>query len=201
MQFWKSTVVALLILSGCSGSDSADTNSTPKKTAMALAQALEQGDAGGIKAASVGGDPQTIDALAALMSAHRALADAATAKFGPAAKGFDNDTGSMSDFAKRLADAQVNISGDTAAITITGSADLKFKKVDGQWKADFSQMPGFGQSAESTAMAASMQKVAGVTRELAAEISAGKYPTIQAAGAARMQKIRTAIQNMPTTRG
>jgi hypothetical protein len=201
MRFWKLTVVALLILSGCGGSDSTSGNSTPKKTALALAQALEQGDAGGIKAASVGGDPQTIDALAALMSAHRTLADAATAKFGPAAKGFDNDTGSMGDFAKRLADAQVNISGDTASITITGSADLKFKKVDGQWKADFSQMPGFGQSAESAAMVASMQKVAGVTRELAAEISAGEYPTIQAAGEARMQKIRAAIQNMPTTRG
>ena len=106
----------------------------------------------------------------------------------------------MSDFAKRLADAQVNISGDTAAITITGSADLKFKKVDGQWKADFSQMPGFAQSAESAARATSMQKIAEVTRELATEVSAGKYPTIQAAGEARMQKIRAAIANMPTTR-
>jgi hypothetical protein len=169
---------------------------------MALAQAMQQGDAAGIKAASVGGDPQVIDALAASMAAHRALADAATAKFGAAAKGFDDDSGTIRDFAQRLDEAEVSINGDTAAITVTGASTpwLTLKKVDGNWKADFSQLPGFGQSNESAAMAATMQKTAEITREMAIEVSAGKYATIDQAREARMQKIKAAIQNMPSTR-
>src|SRR5580692_1401648 len=93
-----------IFLTGCGNSNS-DSGSTPKKAAMALAQAMQHGDAAGIKAASVGGDPQVIDALAASMAAHRALADAATAKFGAAAKGFDDDAGTLRDFAQRLDEA------------------------------------------------------------------------------------------------
>jgi hypothetical protein len=202
MQLFKPLAVALLILTGCGTSDSTDNYSTPRKAATMLAQAVQQGDAAGIKAASVGGDPQVIDALAASMSAHKALADAATAKFGPDAKGFDNDAGAMSDFAQRLNDAQVTINGETAVITINGSSTpwLTLKKIDGDWKADLSQLPGLGPSNESPAMAAMMQKMAAVTRDLAAEVAAGKYPTIDAAREARMQKIKAAIANMPSTR-
>jgi hypothetical protein len=199
MRLWKKTAIILttLTLIGCNNSDSMGNSaySTPKKAAMTLAQALEAGDATAIKSASVGADPQVIDALAASMSAHRALADAATTKFGPAAKGFDNDRGTLHDFANRLADAQVTIDGDTAAITINGAStpSLKLKKNDGDWKTDLSQL--------APEMAPSMQKMAAVTRQLAAEVSAGKYATIEAANQARLQMIKAAIQNMPTTRG
>ncbi len=198
MRLCKSTapLLAALMLIGCSDSDSSGKPdfSTPKKAAMTLAQALEAGDAAAIKSASVGADPQVIDALAASMSAHRALADAATAKFGPAAKGFDNDRGTLHDFAKRLADADITINGDTAAITINGATtpSLKLKKVDAEWKTDLSEL--------QPEMAPSMQKMAQITQQLATEISAGKYATIQAADEARMQKIKAALQTMPTTR-
>jgi len=196
-----SLLATMIFLSGCGNSNS-DSASTPKKAAMALAQAMQQGDAAGIKAASVGGDPLVIDALAASMVAHRALADAATAKFGAAAKGFDDDAGTLRDFAQRLDEAEVSINGDTATITVTGTSTtwLTLKKVNGDWKADFSQLPGFSPSAESAAMAATMQKTAEVTQEMAAEVTAGKFATIDQAREARIEKIKAAIQNMPSTR-
>lgn len=166
--------------------------STPKAAALVFAKAMEAGDAAGAKAASIcnADGAKFLEVMTDIIKNGRKLEEAAVAKFGDAGKNLGNME-SM-DMAKNLENSEVKEEGDSATITIKDSPEkpVKLKKVDGAWKVDMITLISEADLARAMPMFTAMNNVYAGT---AGEISAGKYPTADAAKQAMGMKLLAAM--------
>ena len=83
--------------------------------------------------------------------------------------------------------AKIDVTGETASVTAEGGAPVALKKVDGSWKVDLTESIGKPEMLEQ--MGKIGGKVATAMGELAAEVDADKYATIQDVFQAMMAKV------------
>ena len=162
--------------------------STPKSAAKSFGEALQNGDAAGVRDASLNGKPELVDGMCNMMKSTKALHDAAVAKFGP--DGESLGMGKQADFTKQLENAKVEENGDSATITASDGKPVTLKKADGDWKVDFASMPAMDAALKMLPM---MAKMATANQDLADEIEAGKYATAAEAKKAYGQKMMSAF--------
>jgi hypothetical protein len=182
--------MCLAALIGCGG----DT-STPKGAAKTMIDAMKKGDAATVKSVTVNGDPKFIDMMVAMVSSNQQLQDAAVAKFGADGNSI-GEAKMLGDVDKKLDDAEVKENGDTATITTKDSREpMTLKKVDGQWKVDLSQMPQMP-GKDDPSMQPMFNAMLDVNKQLAADISAGKYKTAAEAKQAGQEKLMAAMMSL-----
>jgi len=190
-----STVVAICVVAivGCGGADT----STPKGTVKAMFDAMKKGDAETVKSLTVNGDPKLLEMLTSMMASNKQLEDAATAKFGAdGASVLGEQDKVMGDMDKKLETAEVKENGDTATITVKDSPDpLTLTKVNGQWKVDLSKAPHMPTAAEMAQLQPVFNAMLDVNKQLAADISAGKFKTAAEAKDAKQQKLMAAMMS------
>ena len=202
MKFLRTTAIGCLflvspILYGTAWSGGAPVSSTPKGAMKALLEAMHRADAADVKAISINADPQLIDLMCALSTATAKSRDAATAKFGDAAKDVFPDNWTAA--GKGVDQAQVKEEDDTATLASapnTFSGAIRLKKIDGIWKVDFASIPGM---ADAAAMRSMTQKMVDANDEVADEIKAGKYATAQNAAEAVTTKMAEAMGSATAT--
>lgn len=187
----------LATITGCggdsasSGSASSSDTSTPKAAMKTMAEAMRRGDTAVVKAVTINGDPKLIEMMTTMMASEKTLADAAVAKYGDA--GTLAEGKMMADFDKELASAEVTETGDTATVkTKRGGPPLTLKKAGGEWKVDFAEapsMPGKDELAQAEPM---FNMMVNVNKQLASDIAAGKYKTLDEAKKAKQEKMMAA---------
>ena len=162
----------------------------------AFIHALYKGDAAAAKKHALFTEDQgkMVDALTDMVHAQKELVDAAVAKFGDAGK--EILPGQMfnrtPDWEGLLKDAKVEINGDTAVVTTEKNQGrpAKFKKDDGKWKVDLTEMfKQPDQARNAAAGAAGMERFSKAMTETTGEIKDGKYSTVQEARIAMFQKL------------
>jgi hypothetical protein len=171
--------------------------STPRGAATAFGKAMISGDVQAAKAAAVGDEPnlRMIDILAPATAAQNGLRQAAIAKFGESGKALvpGQDPASV-DVAKEMASADVKEDGDSAVIKSTkpeaANAAVNLKKVNGEWRVDLAHSAQAGLIARQLP---AVQALTPVINEVAADITAGKYDNVNAAGAALKSKAAAAM--------
>ncbi len=156
--------------------------SDPKSAAIAFADAMNHGDAAGVKAASTGSDELTAaaEALAKSVAANKKLSDAARDKFGedsarkvtkpdymPFVYPFDKPT------------LKVETDGDSAKLTVDNHPKpfLTLKLIDKDWRVELSGVTILTRDPGKLATLETM--VAKVKSDLAEEIALGKYTTAE----------------------
>jgi hypothetical protein len=163
----------------------------------ALLEAMHRADAADVKAISINADPQLIDLMCALSTATAKSRDAATAKFGDAAKDAFPDNWAAA--GKGTDQTQANEDGDTATLASapnTPNSAIQLKRIDGIWKVDFASIPGM---ADAASMRSMTQKMVDANDEVADEIKAGKYATAQDAAEAVNTKMAAAMGSATAT--
>jgi hypothetical protein len=162
---------------GTPGSSAQADTSSPKKAAQSLARAFTAGDVQGAKAVSTGTDEQMkgLERMVPMGAELKKMVDAAIAKWGK-----DNQLvkqfGDVVNREKMIDDADIKESGDTATVTYKeqGEKQTKLVKKDGQWKVDLSSMGSMPSEKEA-------KQATDAAREVADEITKGKYPDANAA--------------------
>ena len=155
-------------------------HSTPKKSAIAFAGALEEDDPAKLKATCVGTPDQfkLIERLAHLVNAARKLHEAAVARFGEAeARKIILSPAAGDDFApaRALQESEERIEGDAAILFgPQDKAALKLKRIRGAWYVDLAALPDREQLARAMPLLGRFQKSLLTGAE---QIKAGKYKT------------------------
>jgi hypothetical protein len=147
---------------------------SPKAVALAFSRALSAGDVARAKELSTGdAGPQMLETLTKLASATSELQKALKTKFGDKAKDLEIFTESP-DPADELSRSTETITGDTAVIALSPSDRNanSLKKVDGHWKYDVTKF------AQSQSTRPQLEKMAEAWSDLAKEVGAGKYATV-----------------------
>ncbi|HSU67291.1 MAG TPA: hypothetical protein VLJ39_10485 [Tepidisphaeraceae bacterium] len=173
LSVWLVPALAAVWVVGCSKSSL----STPKDAAKTFATALVNGDTETANKASTGADPKTVESLVKAASNMKKLQDAAVAKFGDQGKDVSGggEESNFADLPKKLDDAEVTQTGDTATVTPKNGRPLKLKKVGDDWKVDMSEMASGPMASMAGAMFDSMGKAAAETTD---EVNAGKYKSV-----------------------
>lgn len=196
----RSGLVAAMIVACSATLARAGDEDEIRASGKAFIEALYKGDAATVKKHALFTEDQgkMVDALTDTVHAQKELVDAAVAKFGDAGK--EILPGQMlnrtPNWEGLLKDAKVEITGDTAIVTTEKNQGrpAKFKKDDGKWKVDLTEMfKQPDQTRNVAAAAAMMEKRSKVMSETAGEIKDGKYSTVQEARAALFQKMRDAF--------
>ena len=173
-------VVLMGMVVGCNKVDL----STPKAAAKTFAHAVDKGDADTAVAASTGADPKTMTSFVSFVSSMKKLQDATKSKFGQDSMG-GQQMPSFADMEKKVDEADVKENGDTATLSAKGDLNgITLKKVNGDWKVDFSDM-----SKGATQMPGGMDAMSKAASDTADEINAGKYKTAMEAQMALGQKV------------
>ncbi len=197
--------------------------SDPKKTVQTLADAIKAGDVKAVKETMVMADDQQaplLDALTAAIVAQHSMEVAAAAKFGPASKDLVDEgaslEGQIKSVLKRMANMDVVTNGEIATLSLKGPTTapttgpatapaggvpetenqpdpLHFRKTAGGWKIDAARMmdldtPGRAKEAEVVT-----PKLVKIWSEIAANITAGKYDSVDAARNALGEKIASVL--------
>jgi hypothetical protein len=147
---------------------------SPKGVALAFSRALSAGDVETARSLSTGdAGPQMLESLAKLASATDQLQKALKARFGEPATKLEIFTESP-DAQDELNRSTETITGDAADIRLssTDNNPSTLKRVNGQWKFDVSKFKA------QASIAPQLQKMAKAWRDLAAEVSAGTYATL-----------------------
>jgi hypothetical protein len=147
---------------------------SPKAVRLAFSRAMAAGDVAKARSLSTGdAGPEMLDSLAKLALATDQLQRGLKAKFGDKATKLEIFTESP-DPEIELNQSTETITGDTADVRLspTDKNPSKFKRIDGQWKFDVTMFK------ESASMAPQLRKMAAVWSDLAAEVNAGKYATV-----------------------
>ena len=171
--------------------------STPKSAAAAFAKALEAGDVDAAKAAGMtdAQNVQLIEALADMGGNVSKLRDAVNKKFGEGSA--DQLTGGRKplDMSKQLDDAQVKEDGDTATLTDPKQPtnSMTLKKVGNDWHVDLASNPQAGQMIQQIPFLKALSSSFG---EVATEVAADKYKTVDEAKQAMQAKIMGAMASM-----
>lgn len=177
--------------------------STPKDALRALATGLAGGDADALRQVVLPGNPteaKMVDAMAGMAAALADLHRAAAAAFGEVAAGrFTGNSGAqLAESLARIEQAQVvpSADGNAAAVRYPGAkeaADFALARVDGRWRVPAVQ---FCKGADGPALERAVDETnvqAAVVRELARELSAGKFRTADAASDAWHSKMMQAL--------
>jgi hypothetical protein len=171
--------------------------STPKAAAKTFGQGMSDGDIDQVKASVLADADQTkaLEALVKVIANFKKVEEAAVAKFGEAGKTVASQQQmSVGEELAKIDQSTETIDGDNATLTAPDSQEpLHLKKTDGQWKVDFSQMPGSDQIAQALPM---IDAMAGAAGELSTEIAADKYKTADEAKNALGQKMMAAMMAM-----
>jgi hypothetical protein len=190
----RGSLAALIVLACAASLTRAGDKEEIKESAISLSKALAAGDGATARKYVVKDEnsDKMVDALAEISKAAKGLQDAAVAKFGEegkdiAGQGMGQMARTDADF-KDFDESRLTINGDTATIAPKDSRGRTtiFKKMDGTWKLDLTVMPNAARAAQGSTI---MSKVAGVMTDLAGEIKAGKYATVQEARQAYYQKL------------
>jgi len=198
--------VAALIFVGTPALAASDP-STPKGALKAFYEALEAGDAAGVRASfSTASEPEKLlaDAYAAQLSAAKALGDAARAKFAAAGDALSRGLPVRDEIA-RLADAQVKIDGPRATVRVPGQAKpLTMLQADGRWQIALADYAGATTPEALTSQAAVLNDMAGVFQSTATDIAGDKFATAPDAQRALQKKLQSILfiamqKNPPTT--
>ena len=170
--------------------------STPKKAAMAFAQAVETGDVAEAEAVSIGSaeDRHILHLIPDLVSAARQLRDAGVAQFGDAGKSIVS-CDAMAKLSQQVDTADEHITGDTATVLHRYEVDpMKLRRnADGQWKVDLAAL------SDKETKSRVIPQVRKVLLTGAADIRTGKYRSAAEANDVIGQKM-FAIISEPTTR-
>ena len=187
-----SVVVAVLTLAPlcCVAADL----STPMEAAKSFGAAMQNGDAAAVKDASINVKPELVDGMCDMMKSSKALHDAAVAKFGQDGEGFGSSA--KADINAQLKDAKVDENGDTATITPINGKPVTLQKTGGEWKLDFSKMPGMDAAA---AMLPMIGKMSAANKDVADDITAGKYATAPEAKKALNQRMMALMMPAATS--
>jgi len=168
--------------------------STPKGAAVAFAKAIQNGDKEGVRAVCIGKDEEikAVESMASAMGAIKKFRTACNDKFGAdniLTKSFPADQ----DLAAEAEKTEFKVDGDTATSVPKPGEDAKdkatMKKVDGKWKLDVASI-----GKDKLAQAGQMAKIGKVLEDFAAEITAGKYKTVEEAAVAMGPKMQEAIK-------
>lgn len=192
------SVVATLVvvMAGLSAARGAEPDlSTPKAAALAFVQALANGDAAAAKAVATADDRggQMVDAMAELVKAMKALKAAAVAKWpGEGQNIVEEDIGENLLRHFRDERAQAKVEGETATFgTEDETQPLKLRRLDGKWKVDLAAMGDQQDIAEALPLIRAMAKAA---PQVAADITAGKYKSVDDARAALDARMTSAVE-------
>jgi len=205
------TVLMILVLSCTARISPADEAADVRESAISFARALALGNSEQAKKFAVNNEMTIsfIELVAPLASAETKLHDAALSRFGDKGAAITNG-GTPAEvfnekYSKDPANLQVNITGDTAAITAKpkegqknpSNESLFLKKVDGAWKVDVAALPGVETMNQK---APQLKAVTRAMSETAEEIQAGKYPDVTKAKVALAQKVMAALPPSGTAR-
>lgn len=147
---------------------------TPKAVTLAFSRALSAGDVATAKAISTGDiGPQTLETLSKVASATGRLQNALKSKFGQKAMQLEIFTESP-DPQDELNRSTETITGDTAVIALsaTDHNPTTLKRVDGQWKVDVTKFK------QAEPMLPQLEKMAAAWNELAQDVTADKFATL-----------------------
>ena len=182
-------VLSSVLLGGLWGSmpalDAASPDlSTPAKAAIAFGHAIDEGDFETAKAAAIGTDAdfEIIRLRIAFFDANKKLRAAAVERFGVQGRQIPEE--GMMSFSGQLREAVELIKGDDASFgQPKEDYPLRLKRVGGLWKVDLWAIPG------KDHIAAAMPKMCKILDDCAAEIRAGRYPTVAEARKALSERI------------
>jgi hypothetical protein len=168
--------------------------STPKGAAIAFAKAVQDGDKAGVRAVCIGNDEElkAMESMAGAMGAIKKFRTACDDKYGKdnlLTKNFPADQNLTAEAEK----AEFKVEGDIAKSIPKPGEDQKdqatLKKVDGKWKIDVASI-----GKDKLAQAGQMAKIGKVLEDFAAEITAGKYKTVEEAAIAMGPKMQEAMK-------
>ncbi|HYE20184.1 MAG TPA: hypothetical protein VEA69_17180 [Tepidisphaeraceae bacterium] len=164
----------------------------PKQVAVALAGAIDRGDAAAARGLVVahGISPQVADATVALAGAVRRLETTAGAKFtgNGAAGAVVTRALRLTDGLRAVEQAQEQVDGDSATLTLPGAGApvLRARRTDGAWRIDLT--PAAPDDAAVAREARRLFKLydllAKAADQTAAEVNAGAHATSDEAAAA-----------------
>jgi hypothetical protein len=166
---------------------------SPKAVALAFVTSLEKGDAT-VARALVPGEEQIpwVDASLALAAALRRLDEAAVARFGEAGRAVSQGRLHLADSLKALEQAQEKVEGDTATLTIPGTAKpVRLVRVAGTWR-----VAGPATAVEAREQVALYERLARAADLTAGEMADGGYPDAGEAArvfAARVTEARLGV--------
>lgn len=164
--------------------------STPRSAAVAFGAALTAADAAGIRGAAVGTADEyaRAEAVGGMLAAFRRLAEAAAARFGREKVVFRG--AAAADVAADLDRAEVTVDGDAATVAVKdGRPDpMRLRRAGGSWRVDLSSAPR-----EAARLAALAPALAAAADEVAADVRANRFRSVEDAQAALAAKAAAAM--------
>ena len=159
--------------------------STPRRAATAFVHGLDDGSADEAKLASIGSgdDYKILDTLIGFLNANRQLRTAAVARFGEDGKRIPDEE--MMSFTNQfMTNEERPVDDETATVGRVGERDpMRLKKIGSEWKVDLTAIPGKRQ------IVSSVPKVQAVLVAITADITAGKFASVDQAKKALNQRI------------
>lgn len=183
--------------------------STPKAAARSLFLAVERGDEPALREMFFVADPddatqrELVAAYAHLIIQGKRLSDAGSKKFPGAADALAQGIVSAEEL-KRVDEAKVEETGDTAKLTLDGRMrEMRFRRTGNQWRLVVAETENATEKNLSEQIEL-VREFAGAIGETVDEIDAGKFATVQEAEVALQSKanavmMRAVKANPPAT--
>jgi hypothetical protein len=172
--------------------------STPKGALKAFYEAMEAGDAAGVRASfhtSSDAEKQLADAYAAQLVAAKALGDAARAKFAAAGDTLSRGLPVRDELA-RLDAAQFKVDATRATVRLPGQAKpLTMIQSDGRWRLALADYAGATAPDALAGQTAVLNDMTGVFQSVAADVAADKFATAPEAQRALQKKLQAVLFN------
>jgi hypothetical protein len=200
------TWVAALLVTIAGPLLAASDPSTPKGALRGFYEAMEAGDAAGVRASfytTTDAEKQLADAYAAQLTAAKALGEAAKAKFASAGDALSKGLPVRDEIA-RLDAADVKVDGNRATVRLAGLArPLTMVQSEGRWRLALADYAGATAPESLAGQTAVLNDMAGVFQSVADDINGEKFATATDAQRALQKKLQgvlfTALQKNPPT--
>jgi predicted nucleic acid-binding Zn-ribbon protein len=173
--------------------DSFEPGTTPQETLARFAAAMEAGDPAAVGLVHVDNPEQreVVEAMFSIAPAGKRFGDALKARFGEEGeetlKAMAAGQSNMPDFASLDAEnLDITVEGDRAEAHLGDGESLRLRQIDGVWLIDLSEeldQPGIEM------MVAMAPQMAGVLNQLADDVEAGKFGTVEEAFQAMMMRM------------
>lgn len=160
---------------------------SPKGVALAFVTALEKGDAPAAKALLPNDETHAkwVDASIALSASLKKLDAAATARFKEAGNTVSQNQLHLADSPKAIEQAAEKIEGDAATLTLPNQPQpIRLMRVAGKWQLQLG--PTGPDAAKQLAL---YNRLTQATNKMTDELTAGRYPTAEAATRAFAAKL------------
>jgi hypothetical protein len=175
--------------------ESYEPGTTPQETLARFAAASDAGDPRVIDLVYVEGADQReiLEALFSFAPAAKRFSDALTARFGEAGQealaNLAGQSGMLDLSSFDMASADITVNGSIAEAQLPGNQNLQLREVDGVWLIDMSEMldqPGM------EAMVQMAPRLGAAFNQLADDVEAGKYNSLEEAFSAMMMTMMRA---------